>query len=75
MNRLTNMIICNHSTLQEDFEAYYRMMFWRFQQFVKYTFYHHAEFEMPKEKSDMWDVVFDIRRNDRQVRYSENSYV
>lgn len=51
------------------------MMFWRFQQFVKYTFYHHAEFEMPKEKSDMWDVVFDIRRNDRQVRYSENSYV
>jgi len=30
---------------------------------------------MPKEKSDMMDVVFDIMRNDRQVRYRENSYV
>lgn len=43
------------------------MMYWRFQEYMKFALYKYGEFYMPKETADKIEFMFDLHRNNKQV--------
>ncbi|VDI43077.1 Hypothetical predicted protein [Mytilus galloprovincialis] len=57
----------NVKYVMNDFEPFYRMMYWRFQEYMKFALYKYGEFYMPKETADKIEFMFDLHRNNKQM--------
>ncbi|XP_052106613.1 vitellogenin-1-like [Mytilus californianus] len=60
----------NVKYVMTDFEPFYRMMYWRFQEYMKFALYKYGEFYMPKETADQIEFMFDLHRNNKQMDIS-----
>ncbi|XP_063413841.1 vitellogenin-5-like isoform X2 [Mytilus trossulus] len=60
----------NVKYVMNDFEPFYRMMYWRFQEYMKFALYKYGEFYMPKETADKIELMFDLHRNNKQMDIS-----